>query len=283
MMIVQIVSGLIGVTSGVILLNRYSSYVSVERAVEALFLLFTAAFPMLLVECISKMYEKYDDSSGSSSSGSSSGGDGIPTMIWILFVKMLGFSLTWLVTALVYWNFDEYHNSYMLGVYNIDTRPTNEIRDKYSVPFYYNYFRIAGVFINDICKGSIGNVFLAVVGYLIVKQCIFTTSTTTDGYYITGHAFITTLQSFVTYTILCIPYVSKDIVSNVCVSIGELTVQQQQQLKIHCMEQVIKSFYGPLMFCSLCNNLPQLHYRAEILDNFMDIFFYLQNLFFTVG
>lgn len=52
------------------------------------------------------------------------------------------------------------------------------------------------------------------------------------------------------------------------------------RLRLHALEYTVRCFYGPLMFCSICDNLPMLHFRG--FENFMDFFNYSQNLIFTI-
>jgi protein-S-isoprenylcysteine O-methyltransferase Ste14 len=266
----QVLSGVGGFVGGVILLNKQGAHYNFERPLEAAIIAYSAFIPMLIVEALHTNYVGTNKE--------------IPfkEAIAIFGVRSVGLAITMLVIMTGYWCINDYHASFMSGVFGIDTRGLDGAKpfDENNVPYYHNFFRVFGVFFQIVCRGSmlrLGSMLIVTLG---VSQLL--KENPVDGFYAAGQAVLAPmlilLQSSETAT-----EVAETAVANICavsdVRFALTPSDLRVTLRNHALEYVVRAFFGPLMFCSICDNLPRLHYHG--FHNFMSFFEYTQNLIFT--
>lgn len=243
---------------GVFLLNSYGGVFGYERTIEAFVLVLFAACPMLLVETA------LDHKSVPS----------IPLDLISLratllssLVRSIGLLAVVTVVLALYWTLPIYHFGFMSGIFDIDDRPLHafelkrlkdggEGRDSSNKPLYHTFFRLGGLLLD-----KLGWPQLLVLGavYVGTTEWYFRqvrSSHPRDGIWLVG-TFLTQM--------------------------GNLDLESDYpSLKIFGLECIVRGFFSPLLFSSLCNNLPGLHWRhGWTLPVFMDSFHYCQNLIFS--
>ena len=134
-------AGLVSSLGGIYCLNVYGPRWNMERGAEALFLLTSIAVPMFALSLLSVFVNSPEKSK--------------PAVVgltpWSLGYRYLGLIITTSLVALVYWTVDEYHSSFVDGIFGIDDRPLEYkdgkviLRDAHSHPKYYNFFRLLGL------------------------------------------------------------------------------------------------------------------------------------------
>ena len=114
--------GLFGFGLGVFLLNQFGGRLSFERSIEALFLLISTAIPMIIYESVNIfMFSCNNDQCVAKDVvGVGVGGWGG------LWLRLIGMMVTIAVVSFVYWNFDEYHSSFLFGVFDINEEKRKE-------------------------------------------------------------------------------------------------------------------------------------------------------------
>ena len=226
-------SGLVASLTGIYCLNVYGPRWNMERGAESLFLLACIAFPMLAFSFLSVYLNGMENSKHAVMGLTHS----------ILGYRYLGFVITVFIVALVYWTLDEYHASFMDGVFGIDDRPLVYkdgkvvVRDVHTHPKYYNFFRILGLALNH-CGGW-GGIITCCIVYIGLTNYHAAVSGG-DGLYHTGRGAVLLLQQLLVRTYHHHPYSS-------------------------CNTSTLTSLIThPLMHYSLCSRFPLLHQLRSI-------------------
>ena len=110
-------TGLASLLAAIYVLQVHGPRWKQERAVEALFLLGCTAVPMLL---LSLLLAAAPPASTAASAAAAAR----------LGYRYLGFAVTLAVVSAVYWTVDEYHSSFVDGVFGVDDRPLNVVDGK---------------------------------------------------------------------------------------------------------------------------------------------------------
>ena len=137
-------AGLISSLAGIYCLNVYGPKWSMERGAEALFLLAFIGVPMFVLSLLSVCLNGTEKPKQAV----------VALNHWSLGYRYLGFIITTSIVALVYWTVDEYHSSFVDGIFGIDDRPLVYkdgklvVREEHTHPKYYNFFRILGLALN---------------------------------------------------------------------------------------------------------------------------------------
>ena len=255
--------GAIGLTAGVITLNRLGPLYELERALEAGCLMLSAAAPMVAFE----LYTQVADRSAHNQTSAPL----ISDLCCGVLVRSVGIATTWVCTFGLYWALPLYHSSLMSGVFGIDDRPFTNGRGviKNNHPVYHNYFRLIRLFLDK--SGGIAGAFLVVVSYLVASE--FYLKNPKDGFWQTGRIVVELVRTTANH--IC----GSDLGLSRILRLSRLHPAPPDALMVHVREQVVRGFFGPLIFCSLCNNLPQLHFRG--FENYMAGFGFCQNVFFS--
>jgi hypothetical protein len=250
--------GLLGLLGGIFVMNTQGPIWNAERTVESLFLVATAALPQLLVEAYRMFF--FDEAvavrgADNVTSGSGSGGffAALSTSVPSVCCRSLGLATTLLCMASFYWLFDEYHHSFVFGVFDVDERPPpgrGGVRNSDDRPYYFNFFRIGGLVLRR--TGGWGGLSALLFAYVLFTDIVL--ASPKDGYYHTGRLLVSPLAL---------------LTSTINQEQEQLQQQQQQQqqeqhieaLKQHVLECLVRCFYAPIMFCALCDNLPVLHIK----------------------
>lgn len=142
-----------GLVIGVVLLNLYGHLYKSERCVEGLFLVLSAAIPMIIVEWLFQPANAIEQ-----------------PLVWSALltgalVRTIGIGTTVATMLGIYWTLPIYHFGLMTGVFDIDDRPLNdfelkrikdggEARSPDNKPLYHNFFRLGGVVLFN-CGGFV--------------------------------------------------------------------------------------------------------------------------------
>ena len=255
----QVLLGAVGLATSMVYLNLYGHIRSWERSIEALFLILSGGLPMIAVELVNQMF--MTKNTGQSMQGLDA--QVFSAILWGATLRSIGLIVTTATIFFVYWLLPMYHSSLMDGVFGIDDRPfTDEeqkrekdgevVRDPQSHPYYYNFFRIGGLLLQN-C-GGLGNLLVLIVTYTLATECYLRNPR--DGNRLVG-----------------------EFVVGLFYPSAQEGAAEMVGLAMHAREYIVRCFFSPLMFCSLCNNLPQLHYRG--FPNFMTFFYFSQNVIFS--
>lgn len=282
--------GLIGLFCGISALNIYGPRWNAERSLESLMLIGFATLPQVVLEAC-RVYFFETNKNGNIST--------LCVSLFSIMCRFVGLIATLFCMGTFYWLFDEYHHSFMCGVFDIDERPSSKKgQDNNDKPYYYNFFRIFGLFIRSV--GGWTGITVVLFFYIFVTDVILVSPK--DGFYYTGRFIVSPL----------VPW------SQSQVSLSQSFTQANQNehirdelqvclhaLKQHALESLVRMFYAPIMFCSLCDNLPPLHIRKFVslppadavtpslddgdnhrflryFNNYMSFFRFSNNLIFTV-
>lgn len=286
------VIGVLGLLFGITFLNLKGKDLKLERALEGALLAVSAAIPMLVLYSINRWSEQKRARGVMQVENS-----GDNAFVTIFVVRAVGFSVTFGLVLFFYWAINDYHFSFVSGLVGIDRRPLKEreIRNPHSVPFFHNFFRLFGIIFQDFCEWSIAKIIVAGLLYLLISQLL--NGHNFDGYFAVGQAVLSSIFSlgFTNHssTVACggdTFMTTRDVhACNATAHFSSLfgvrvRIMPQEVLRhalfSHTLECIVRMFYAPLMFCSLCDNLPRLHYHG--FQNFMDFFFYAQNLIFSI-
>ena len=268
----QVFCGLSGLACSIVLLNLYGKHFSYPRSLEALCLVMGAAAPMLLVEGFNNLLGADTFSTTSASTATFS-----KTLV-ILGTRVVGLVLTMTLVCFFYWQLQDYHFSFMSGVFGVDQRPLENskdgklLRSPDDVPHLHNFFRLGGWLYHDVCGGSSRALAGVLLTYLTTSQLLSTQPVEEDGFYVLGRAFLLPLMEVMG-------------AGATDTAFSSMTVAK------HALEMCVRAFYGPVMFCAICDNLPRLHlhyengalfrYSDNNEFNFMQFFDYAQNVIFT--
>lgn len=245
--------GLVGILIGIYLLNTHGPKFNKERSVEALFLLFTAAAPMILFELSSAALELNSAPNTHAPSAAAADASTSPLSLRALGYRTLGAAATVLLAAFVYWTLDEYHSSFLAGVFDQDDRPAEVQCGASCRPKYYNFFRCLGLAVEAVGWHGLSSLALVYIG---LTTHILSRHGGRDGLYYTGEAC---------WLLLCQP------LGGAAVAPAAIAARPIVQ---HFLELLVRGFFSPLMFIALCDNLPMLHYKG--VPTFMTGFFYFQ-------
>ena len=245
--------------AGVYLLNIEGPKFQKERTIESLFLLSCAAIPMIILEVINSRV-LFTTSRVTNIS------------IKCLGYRYIGFIATSVTVIIFYWTLDEYHSSFISGIFNQDDRPSEVVdgqikpRDHNNRPKYHNFFRIIGILLEILGRDGILAGFVVYIG---LTELLLNSEK--DGLYYTGEGLMFTTQKFFGFTTK---------------RSGDCEIHSDKVVH-HFLEIFVRCFFSPLMFTCLCDNLPMLHYKKRengyiFFANFMDGYNYFNNLVFTV-
>ena len=177
--------GLIGLLLGIYVFNVYGPKFEYERSIEAAFLVASAAIPMILFEIKIKWGSIMKESTPYSSPDNENFHMLLAQVsISNFLLRFLGMVISFLSVSLIYWNFDEYHASFLYGVFGIN----EEKRINDDKPYYYNFFRLFGL----VSPRILASLSLA---YLIVSQIVL--NNPHDGYWLTGRFCIVFVNSVI--------------------------------------------------------------------------------------
>ena len=216
--------GCVGFFTGVWLLNKYGERFSLERSVEAVLLLLITLLPMAAWELPGQLR------------GGGGGGFTLPREEeWIVGLlraaeRLLGMAVSFAACACGYWLFEEYHSSFMSGLFGVDERidPPPD-----TVPYYHNYFRLFRLILR-LSRGVPGLLALSFT-CLYLSQLLVGRS---DGFGVLGSWLLSKI-----YLVDPSP---------------EATPEALLQHFLGCLA---RCFYAPLMFGYLCENLSGLHLK----------------------
>lgn len=257
--------GLVGILIAIYLLNSQGPKFNKERSVEALFLLFSAATPMILFELSSVAFDPNASVGVNASVGGSTPDSPSPLPLRALGYRTLGAAATVLLAAFVYWMLDEYHSSFLAGVFDQDDRPAEMQCGAACRPKYYNFFRCLGLAVEAVGWHGVSSLALVYIG--LTTHLLSAHGGGRDGLYCTGEAC---------WLLLWRPFL--DTASASAAAAAPIATQPIVQ---HFLELLVRGFFAPLMFIALCDNLPMLHYKGA--PTFMTGFFYFQVRVFLVG
>ena len=271
--------GMVGALIGIYLLNTQGPKFNKERSVEALFLVLTAAAPMIILEVTIAVLTSVMTGSFIHSSHFSSSMEALS--LRVLGCRTLGAAATVLLVSFVYWTLDEYHSSFMAGVFDMDDRPQELQCGASCRPKYYNFFRCLGLLVEAVGWQGVATIAIVYIGFTTQRlACLggdgvgagagaggkeLQGAAIKDGLYYTGEAC---------WLLLWRP------LSSLAASNAQTLAITTQPIAQHFLEVFVRCFFSPLMFCALCDNLPMLHYKG--LPTFMEGFYYFQNIVFTV-
>lgn len=248
--------GLVSLCCGIYILNIYASAYNFERAAECLLLLSTAFIPMMITEIVFNIFYHFNNNNmiihgDSPSSIVSSFSISLMSSIY----RLIGLTISIIFISFLYWMLDEYHNSFMSGVFSIDDRAiSNDEKEKKdnNRPHYHNYFRILGMSLEYF---GYNGLFFIMFGYILISDLIL--HNPKDGYYVVG-----------------------EFLFSICRGKTNTTSETRNRLLQHLLECLVRAFYSPLMFISLCDNMPMLFYKG--FPDFMAFFRFANNFIFSV-
>jgi len=259
--------GLAGFLLGVVALNKYGPLYSYQRCIEAMFLVLCTALPMIVFHVANtnvNVMPKADTAAESAAAAAAAAGAATATTEPLVFfqsllTRSLGMVATVACVCFFYWLFDEYHASYMSGLFGIDDRerppPHEPQRSQDSKPQFHNFFALGGLFKQYVGGGPFGLAACA-LAYLCISHYVL--GQPRDGYYELGRAILN---------------LSHSPMSSLFTSIA---------CRQHLLECLVRPFYAPLMFTSLCDNLTLLHYKGFEDNSYMTFWRFANNLIFSV-
>lgn len=190
--------GVAGLAFGIVGLNWYGAKYSFERSIEAAVLVGSAAIPMILLEGLVLSLGGRGFGGTRDDHPSLDGNDRSSSMMHVFAMRLIGMVATFGAIALTYWYMNDYHSSFLSGVFGIDDRHIHEgnaSRETHDVPLYHNYFRLAGVFYQDLCGRSVYKVIGLMMIYLMVSQ--FYLDQPCDGFWATGQIVVSPIKGLI--------------------------------------------------------------------------------------
>ena len=250
--------GLAGFLLGVVVLNKYGPLYSYQRCIEALFLVLCTALPMIVFHIVNTALTTADAAESEVATATATTTTEPLVFLQSLLTRSLGMVATVACVFFFYWLFDEYHSSFMSGFFGIDDRerppPHEPQRSQDNKPHLHNFFALGGL-LRQYVSGPVGFAACA-LAYLCLSHYVL--KQPQDGYYELGKV------------ILNLPYAPPSSLYT--------TIPCRQ----HLLECLVRCFYAPLMFTSLCDNLTLLHYRGFEDDSYMAFWRFANNLIFSV-